>query len=151
LVNVLYDAIPLRTVRNFLIRTHMERCERCLARLISRSEVAALLVKPGDLGALETLGQKIDRRAGHALRCPETRPFRLHWEWAAGAATFLVLVAASLWLLRGVRNGGLRADLAPPAERFEIGFINVGGAPAQAFVYQLQGSDIVFVWAGKNP
>ena len=151
LVNVLYDAIPIRTVRDILIRTHMEGCERCLARLISRNEAAALLVKPGDPGALESLWRKINHRAGHPAQHPEIRPSGRRWEWAAGGATFLVLVAASLWLLRGVQTGGLRADLAPPAERFEIEYINVGGAPAQAFVYQPRGSDTVFVWAERNP
>jgi hypothetical protein len=35
--------------------------------------------------------------------------------------------------------------------RFELEYIRVGGQPANAVVYQPQGSDIIIVWAGKNP
>jgi hypothetical protein len=56
-----------------------------------------------------------------------------------------------LWLLRGVQTVAVRTDDARPAGRFEINYINVDGAPAQAYIYQPQGSDMIIVWAGKNP
>ena len=127
----------------------MERCERCQARLVSRSEAEALLVKPGDAEAADRLWRAIEVRAGHAVRVREKRATWLGWEWAAGAAALLLVAAASFWLLRGVENGGVRPGDVRPASGFEIDYVNVGGAPAQAFVYQPQGSDTVFVWAGK--
>jgi hypothetical protein len=151
IVNVLYGAVPSRLFRNFLIRTHVERCGRCQARLVSRTEAEALFVKSGDVGAVEQLWRRIERRTGPGTAVPEKTPAGLCWEWAAGAATLLLAAAASLWLLRGVQTVAVRTDDARPAGRFEINYINVDGAPAQAYIYQPQGSDMIIVWAGKNP
>jgi hypothetical protein len=151
IVSALYAAVPSRLFRNFLIRTHVERCGQCQARLVSRTEAEALFVKSGDMGAVEELWRRIERRTGPDTAVPEKTRAGLRWEWAAGAATFLVLAAASLWLLRGVQTVAVRADYARPADRFEISYINVGGVPAQAFIYQPKGSDMIIVWAEKNP
>ena len=150
MVDVLYRWLPLRSVRGLLIRTHMEKCEHCQSRLVSRSEAEALLVKPGGAKADERLWRAVEARAGQSVRIPEKKRAWLGWEWAAGAASLLAVTAASFWLLRGVESGGVRADLVRPPERFEIEYINVGGEPAQAFVYQPQASDIVFVWVSRN-
>jgi len=150
IVDAIYHAVPLRLVRDLLIRTHMERCERCQARLVSRSEAEALLVKPGEAEADDGLWLAIEGRAGQAVRVREKRAPWLGWEWAAGAAALVLVAAASFWLLRGVESGGVRPGDVQPLSGFEIHYVNVGGAPAQAFVYQPRGSDTVFVWAGKN-
>jgi hypothetical protein len=151
IVNALYAAVPSRLFRDFLIRTHLEKCEVCQARLVSRREAEALFVKPEQVGATGDLWPRINRRAVPEAAVPQRRRAGLRWEWAAGAATFLVLAAASLWLLRDVQTVAVRADYARPADRFEINYINVGGAPAQAYIYQPAGSDMIIVWAGKNP
>jgi hypothetical protein len=150
-VNALYAAVPSRLFRDFLIRIHVERCGRCQARLVSRTEAAALFVKSGDAGAVEELWRRIERRTGPGMAVPKEKPAGLRWEWAAGAATLLLAAAASFWLLRGVQTEAVRTGFSGPADRFEISHINVGGAPAQAFIYQPQGSDMIIVWAGKNP
>ncbi len=151
IVDFLYAAVPARFVRDLLIRTHIEKCARCQARLVSRPEAGALFVRPEDFGVPDGLWQKVEGRAGHVLTVPGRRAPWARWEWAAGAATLLVVAAAGFWLLRNVESGAVRADFAPPADRFEINYVNVGGAPAQTFVYQPQGSDTVFVWVGKTP
>lgn len=151
IVNALYDAIPSRPFRDFLIWAHLDKCEGCQARLVSRHEAETLFVKPEQVGAVSGLWRMIDRRASLETVVSQKKPAGLRWEWAAGAATFLVLAAASLWLLRDVQTAAVRADYARPADRFEINYINVGGAPAQAYIYQPQGSDMIIVWAGKTP
>jgi hypothetical protein len=151
IVDVLYAAVPSRLVRDLLIRGHVEKCASCQARLVSRSEAEALFVKPGDVGELGEMWRTIEPRRRRAAAFPARRILGLRWEWAAGAAMFLVVAAAGFWLLRGVESGPVRADFARPADRFEISYVNVGGAPAQTFVYQPQGSDTVFVWVGKTP
>jgi hypothetical protein len=55
------------------------------------------------------------------------------------------------WLLREIGRQGFDPGLVGAAGRFQIDYVNVGGAPAQTFVYQPQGTDTVFVWAIKNP
>jgi hypothetical protein len=151
IVDFLYAAIPVRTVRDLLIRGHMEKCERCRGRLVSRSEAEALFVKARDVGSAGDLWRKIEPRVGRLTAVPEKKAAGLRWEWAASAATFLVFAAAGFWLLHGIQTRAVRADYAPPADRFEINYINVGGAPAQAYIYQPQGSDMIIVWAEKTP
>ena len=150
IVDAIYRAVPLGFVRDLLIRGHMERCGRCQARLASRDEAEALFVKPGDGEAVDRLWRAIGSRARRMAQVSAKRPAGLRWEWAAGAAALLLVAAASFWLLRGVESGDMRAGDVRPVSGFEINYVNVGGAPAQAFVYQPRGSDTVFVWAGKN-
>jgi hypothetical protein len=151
IVDVFYAAIPLSPVRNLLIRRHAERCARCRARLISREEAAALFVQPRDMASACDLWPKIESAVGRPVRVPAERPAASRWEWAVAAATALFFAAAGLWLLRGVRSEPLSVELLRPADRFEINYINVGGEPAQAFIYQPQGSDMIIVWAEKTP
>jgi hypothetical protein len=151
IVDVIYAAIPLSPVRNLLIRRHVERCTRCQARLVSRAEAAALFVQPRDMASACDLWRKIEPAVGRPVRISAKRPAASRWEWAAGAATALFFAAAGFWLLRGVRSEPMSVELLRPADRFEINYINVGGEPAQAFIYHPQGSDMIIVWAEKTP
>jgi hypothetical protein len=129
----------------------MEGCERCQARLVSLSEAEALFVKPKDLSAAGDLWGTIEVRTRRELAGSLKKPFRLGWEWAAGAAGVFLVAAASFWLLRGIQNEAIQVDYARPPDRFEINYINVGGVPAQAYIYRPKGSDMIIVWAEKNP
>jgi hypothetical protein len=129
----------------------MESCGACQKALVSRREAEALFVKPGDLGRAGDLWKRIERSPGRQVPVPEKAARLLTWEWAAGAALVLLLAAASFWLLRDVQTAAVRADFARPAERFEINYIKVGGAPAQAYIFQPKGADMIIVWAGKAP
>jgi hypothetical protein len=62
-----------------------------------------------------------------------------------------VVALTGFWLLREIDRPGFNAGAVPAADRFEIDYVNVGGAPAQPFVYQPQGTDTVFVWASRTP
>ena len=159
LAGFLYQAVPSQRFRDFLIRRHMERCAECQARLISRNEARLLFVRPENLACPEDLWRRIGQRFGAGDLAPakaiteaEGRGARRRlWAWAAGAAVFLVTSAVSFWLLRGTQAPGVRVDYVRPTDRIEINYINVGGAPAQAFIYRPQGSDIIVVWAERNP
>jgi hypothetical protein len=150
----LYDALPLRPVRAWLIRGHMERCPRCQARLVGPEEARGLLVRPGRLGDPEALWRRISAEAARtACAAPEQAPTRagLAWRLAAGVATAAVVAVAGFWLLREVERPGFDALAVASADRFEIDYVNVGGEPAQTFVYQPQGTDTVFIWATRTP
>jgi hypothetical protein len=71
------------------------------------------------------------------------------WGWAV-ATGFLIVLVTGLWLLKDFRPERIPAATNVPP-RFELEYIRVGGQPANAVVYQPQGSDIIVVWAGKNP
>jgi len=86
----------------------------------------------------------------HMDRCPRCQE-RLLRQWAAASAMAAVIALTGFWLLRETGGPGFDARAVSPADRFEIAYIKVGGAPAQTFVYQPQGTDTVFVWAQKTP
>jgi hypothetical protein len=66
-------------------------------------------------------------------------------------AAAAVVAVTGFWLLRQVERPGFGPGVVGPADRFQIDYVNVGGAPAQTFVYQPQGTDTVFIWAQRNP
>ena len=157
LVSFFYDAIPSRRFRDLLLRSHVEKCVRCQAALLSREEAKALFVKPEDVGGTEETWRTISEAAKGA-----TPPAGAHaaprgrgpawWQWAAGAATLIVVAAVGFWLLDNIgRTGPGPLASTPPPDRFEIKYVNIGGEPAQAFIYQPQGSETIFVWASKTP
>jgi hypothetical protein len=153
MVDLLYAAVPLRPFRGLLIRTHVDKCARCQARLVSRSEAGALFVKFSEVGETGELGRRFALRAGKERPGADatSAPIPRRWEWAAGAATLLLAAAASFWLLRGIGPEGRGPGFVEPGDRFEINHISVGGAPAQAYVYRPQNSDMIIVWAEKSP
>jgi len=153
IADVLYSAIPLRPLRDLLIRKHMEACPLCQARLASRAEARGLFVAPEEVGNAADLWGRISARAEQADETSGREPVQVGsgWRWAAAAAMAAVVAVSGFWLLRELERPGFDAAAAVPADRFQIDYINVGGAPAQTFVYQPQGSDTVFVWAQKTP
>jgi len=152
-VDRLYAALPLRPFRDWLIRVHMDRCPRCQARLLSRDEAKSLLVGPDQAGNPEAIWRRISYEAGKVASVPETRPGRgsLSWRWASIAVMAAAVALTGFWLLRELGRPGFEANAVPPGDRFQIDYVNVGGAPAQTFVYQPRGTDTVFVWASRNP
>ena len=152
-VEYLYEALPLRPFQDWLIRVHMERCPSCQARLLSREEARGLLVAPVQMGDPQSLWRRIasaeERPAGFVDPAPT--PIGMMGRWAAVVAMCLVVAVTGFWLLREVERPGFELSAAGRAGRLEIAYINVGGTPAQTFIYQPQGSDTVFVWAQKTP
>ncbi len=153
MVDLIYAALPLRPLRDLLIRTHMEGCPRCQARLLSRAEARTLFVNSDGVGNTEALWRRISVLAETGKAVPERQPAvaGVTWRWAAAWATAAVVALAGFWLLREINRPGFDMESIRAADRFQIDYINVGGAPAQTFVFQPQGSDTVFVWAIKNP
>lgn len=154
LVNFLYDAIPIRAVRDYLLRSHIEACACCQAALLSRDEARALFVSSEDVGGAEEIWRKLSGAVQgaavptRAQVAPRGRG--LWWQWAAGAASLIAVAAVSFWLLDNVQGPGSGSPGAVPAGGFEIKYVNIGGEPAQTFIYQPQGSETIFVWASKT-
>lgn len=150
---LVYEALPFRPLRGWLIRAHMDRCPRCQARLASLDEARGLLVAPDRLGDAEALWRRIARDAGRLPGRAGEAPAAATWRarWASAAALAVLVAATGFWLLRETGGPGPASGAADRPDRFEIAYVHVGGAPAQTFVYQPQGSDIVFVWAQKTP
>ena len=68
---------------------------------------------------------------------------------AATAAALLATAVVSVWLFRA--SPGARPEAAPPAEeRFEMGYVRVGGRPADSYIFQPQGWGMTLIWAEKK-
>jgi hypothetical protein len=148
LAEFFYGLVPLAGFRNFLLRVHMEGCPFCEKSLVSRDQARTLFVGPEGLETDPDLWTRIRARSADERTGPRGRRLRL--EWATGAAGVLVLAVAGFWLLRNVGPNGAGSGSGPIVDRFEIESINVGGAPAQAYVYQPGDTDMIFVWAEKS-
>ncbi len=150
-VSFLYDKVPLKLWRALLIRVHLDRCPRCQGELASPAEARSLFVQEAGLPSAAalwkeitlSLAEKDDAAAAQRPRFAGRRP----WGWAAAGIVLVVL--AGYWALRDFRPGGVLPGAVAPA-RFELEYVRVGGQPADAYVYQPQGSDMIIVWAGKT-
>lgn len=154
-VEIFYALVPLKPWRSLLIRRHIENCPCCQEALASREEAGSLLVQEKGLNIGRSLWMEVEaalredssreRIKGRAVQPAVMR----RWGWATAAA-FLIVLATSFWLLKGFRPEGVASTAAVPA-RFELEYVRVGGQPANTVIYQPQGSEMIIVWAGKNP
>jgi hypothetical protein len=153
MVDFIYAALPLRPLRAFLIRSHMDSCPRCQSRLLSRAEAGRLFVSSDRVGIPADFWGRISSQVERTNLVQEASSNQAGagWRWATAAATAAVVAVTGFWLLREIDRPGFGPGLVGAADRFQIDYVNVGGAPAQTFVYQPQGTDTVFVWAIKNP
>jgi len=132
IVNLAYALAPLSAWRGFLIRRHIETCERCQAILAGRAEARRLLVsvdsqKNGELLWLNVRRQLGDETASRSRLRYYAEPRKI-WKWALGLAALFAAVAVNLWVI----------------------YVRIEGENANAFVYQPQNSDLIIVWAGKD-
>jgi anti-sigma factor RsiW len=154
-VELFYALVPLKPWRGFLIRSHIENCPHCQADLALREAVESLLVRETAVDIGRPLWAEVEsvlvedsaaeRMKDRAVQLPVMR----RWGWAVATA-FLIVLVTSFWLLKDFRPEGASPTAAVSA-RFELEYVRVGGQPASAVVYQPQGSDIIIIWAGKNP
>ncbi len=147
---LLYRLVPVRPWRALLIRVHFERCPRCQKELAGAAEVRSLLAQEADCQLTQPLWEDISRSlaAGDQVTAEKPRPLPASRPWAWAAAGIVLAVLAGYWALRDFRPMKVAPGAGTPA-RFELEYVRVGGRPAEAYVYQPQGSDMIIVWAGK--
>ena len=148
--DLMYRIVPLKAWRAFLIRVHFERCPSCRAQLIGEAEARSLFVQEADVRAAGGLWPRVARSLAESANMTAAGSRALAggraWRWAAAAV--VVTVLAGYWAFRDFRPAGVPSVAAAPAS-FALEYVRVGGQPADAFIYQPQGSDMVIVWAGK--
>jgi hypothetical protein len=152
-VEFFYALIPLRPWRDLLIRRHLERCPSCLAGLASREEAGRLLVQEAGASVSRSfwsgVAAGIAEDSGGKMAGDSQIPLLPARRWGLAVATaFLGVLLIGLFFWRDLRPERVSADAVQA--RFELEYVRVGGQPANAVIYQPQGSDMIIVWAEKN-
>jgi anti-sigma factor RsiW len=149
-INFLFDLLPLKIWRGFLIRRHVESCPACQDRLAAREEGKALLVQAEDVEALSGLWPEVRLKLSQVCGQKQTRKpmARFARRWAIGAAGLLIAVLTSVWLYRGYEPERIQQG-DEVGRRFQIQYLRVEDKPALSFVFQPQNSNIIIIWAEK--
>ncbi|MDD8027157.1 MAG: hypothetical protein PHI34_11640 [Acidobacteriota bacterium] len=152
IVDGLYRMIPLRAVRGRLA-AHAEACPSCGRRLAGREEVKRVLISAADLGRLDDIwpavrkGSAGRRETGAETAGPAPRLWRLAAA-AGGLAAAIFLTAFAVRYFGAGANGALI-----PAESgggFQLHYARIDERPADTFIVQSPGDNIVLVWVEKN-
>lgn len=148
IVNFLLSIFPFNFWQDFLIRTHVHKCEGCISQMASRDEVKALIIQEEDVRDFRDLWPAI--KSGVAEKKPDRNsPVSSHWRWSFVAASIVVVFLAGFLVYTSLYQDGALLDQEGEA-RFQINSIRVGDEPATPFVYQPKDSDMILVWAEKS-
>ncbi len=135
-------------LRRFFIRSHIQKCERCMSQMASREEVKALLIQEKDVEDFRDLwpaimngmtGKKLEKKAIHST----------NRRWAFAVAGVFAIFLAGYLLFTTLSQNGTILDQEGDA-RFQINSIRVGDEPATPFLYQPKDSNMILVWAEKG-
>ena len=144
-IEFLLGILPLNLWRDFLIRSHVDRCPRCQAKLLNQDEARSLMITEEDTGVQVDLWPRI---SGAVKRQNRTGVplLMMRRKWGYGLAGVLVVVMVGIWLL----TNSFQGDLSPveyTQTGFQIQYIKVRNQPAQVFHFQPADSHMIFVWA----
>jgi len=134
--------------QDLLFRLHIRDCPSCQKELVTVGEAKGFLIKEEETDVPENLWPAI--RTGLAESEKKTRPLlRPGWKWAAVFTGLLVVIALGLSIFFGVFPDRESVDNSL-VERFQIKYIRIEDKPATTYLYTLNESKIVFIWAEKN-
>jgi hypothetical protein len=152
IVDGLYRLIPFRAVRGRLA-AHAETCPACGRRLAGREEVKRVLVGAADLGRLDDIwpavrkGAAGRRSAGAKTAGPASRLWRLAAAAGGLAAAVFVTVFAVRYFGAGANGAAIPAE---SGDGFQLHYARIDERPADTFIVQSSGDNIVLVWVEKN-
>lgn len=148
IIKFFFNIFPLKTWQAYLIRSHIEKCTKCQSELANAEEVKPLLFRGSEVGEETGLWTTVKAQLREEKR-KERLFLRPRWQWGFATAVLFAVIMVSVWL-----NVIPMLSIGPSEElgsgSFQIHYLRVDGEPAQAFLYQPQGSDMIFVWAEKN-
>jgi len=139
---------PLKIWQDFLIRVHIERCPDCQKKLISREAVQGITIQESQCVDADSLWNGFEQKVKKTNK-NERQVFGPRRRWTYGMVVLLVFLATAIWfiVLPQLRKTRIEERING---HFRINYIRIENKPAQAYVYQPQGSQMIIVWAQKN-
>jgi hypothetical protein len=146
--HLLISLFPFHFWQDFLIRSHIQKCEACMSRVASRDEARALIIQEDDVGNFRDLWPAI--KTGVVEKKPEKKAIlTLNRRWIFAAASIVGVFLVGILLYSILFQIGSLSEQEGEA-RFQINSIRVGDEPATPFLYQPKDSDMILVWAEKS-
>ena len=146
--NFLLSIFPFNSWKDFLIRSHIQKCEGCMSQMASREEARALIIQESDVENFRDLWPSI--KTGVAEKKTEKKAtYSINRRWVFAAASVVSVILAGFLLFTTISQNGAPLDQEGEA-RFKINSIRVGDEPATPFLYQPKDSDMILVWAEKS-
>ena len=144
----LLSAFPVNSWKDFLIRSHIQKCKRCKSQMASRDEVKALIIHERDVANFGDLWPAV--KTGILRKKPGKKAaFTQNRRWVYAAASVVLVFLAGFLLFTVLSQNGVLTDQEGEV-RFQINSIRVGDAPATPYLYQPKDSDMILVWAEKS-
>lgn len=140
--------IPIKVWQDFLLHSHVHRCETCRSKLATLDEVKSVLYQESDVEDLREIWPAVE--AGITTKKAERKgSFPVGLKWALPTACLVLLIVMGIMFIPMLqRNGGSGGQ--DQGSKFQINSIRVGNEPATPFLYQPQDSDMIIVWAEKS-
>jgi anti-sigma factor RsiW len=153
LIDFLFFILPLKAWKDSLLRRHVEGCPACSRRLASQEEARRVLIRSDKIRGLDSFWPEVEKKLASAP--VKTAPFKpslaLQWRWAIASAGVILAALAVFWLGRGFKiQPPVPASPRVAEERFAIRYLKIEDKPARAYIFQPQGSEMIFIWAEKN-
>jgi hypothetical protein len=148
LVEFLFTALPLKKWQDFLIRCHMQKCPRCQEELASRRDILELIIREEQIAEGDGLWDGFQSKLREDQRTEKSIPAS-QWKWAYGVVAAFVIVAG-IFVVSNISQWGNGSIEDISGDHFRINYLRIEGEPAQAYLYQPQGTDMILVWAQKS-
>ncbi len=156
LISFLYDLIPIRGFRAFLIKKHLIKCAICQNELSIEPLYEEKFKAPEWIESEQSLWPHIREKLS-TQRIPSSpslqnkKRFLIpRWQWALAGFILLVLVGIYLLIKQDFRQNALKGEFIATSTtpRIVIMHAEIEGKKAKPFVYQTQ--ERFFVWFEKS-
>ncbi len=152
ILELLYEAFPVRPWQGFLLRVHMDRCPACQAKLARRDEARLALHRAEDFAGGADLWPALRRRLETPPAPMPLRPRFGTFALRAAASAGLLLAAAGLSVLFW---RGFKVEQAGPMPvtdegKFSVDYVRIAGRPADSYVFQAREAKMTLIWAAKK-
>lgn len=147
--------IPLMSVKDWVIRHHVESCPRCSHELAMPSEISSLLLFLEKAHGAIFLWPKIKEKIVQEkmILATSTARFKpspqLRIKVVAGSVALAIFIMATVSFFLFIQPARQRISLKPSLPEAELTIIHfrIKDKPAAPIIYQPYGSKLIFIWA----